>query len=563
MASAAAAAIPDGRRWNKGPGSSSSPVTTAIFLFFFVVVVGVLVSARWITTTTHLSITNLDQWRSKPAILTATQTTSIPAIPDAPPPPRPTYSLSCSKPPLARDPTIPSNISQTVDLVLSPNASSASTCAAVPDPPPLPATTNASSTCPAYFRFIHEDLHPWRAVGGITRAMVDRARATANFRLVVIRGRAYIERIAPAFQTRDLFTIWGILQLLRRYPGRVPDLDLMFDCVDWPVVRSDQYEGENATVLPPLFRYCGDNETLDVVFPDWSFWGWPEINIKPWDALQKELGSGNKKVKWLDREPYAYWKGNPDVAVIRQELVKCNASSEHEWNARIYKQDWLKEIKAGYKQSDLASQCTHRYKIYIEGSAWSVSEKYILACDSMTLVVTPKYYDFYSRVLMPMQHYWPIRDDNKCSSIKYAVDWGNSHKQKAQKIGKQASNFIQKDLSMDYVYDYMFHLLNEYAKLLRFKPTKPPEAVEVCPESLACQAIGREKKFMVDSMVRSASDTGPCDLPPPFSPEEYNALQRKREKSMKQIEAWEQRASKPVDSKPQELHDIPFPKRFI
>lgn len=51
MASAAAAVIPDSRRWSKGPGSSSSPVTTAIFLFFFVVVVGVLVSARWITTT--------------------------------------------------------------------------------------------------------------------------------------------------------------------------------------------------------------------------------------------------------------------------------------------------------------------------------------------------------------------------------------------------------------------------------------------------------------------------------------------------------------------------------
>lgn len=65
MASAAAAVIPDGRRWSKGPGSSSSPVTTAIFLFFFVVVVGVLVSARWITTTTHLSTTNLDQWSSK------------------------------------------------------------------------------------------------------------------------------------------------------------------------------------------------------------------------------------------------------------------------------------------------------------------------------------------------------------------------------------------------------------------------------------------------------------------------------------------------------------------
>jgi hypothetical protein len=64
----------------------------------------------------------------------------------------------------------------------------------------------------------------------------------------------------------------------------------------------------------------------------------PEINIKPWNALQKELDSGNKSVKWSDREPYAYWKGNPDVAATRQELVKCNVSSTQEYNARIYKQ---------------------------------------------------------------------------------------------------------------------------------------------------------------------------------------------------------------------------------
>ncbi|XP_015689367.1 O-glucosyltransferase rumi homolog [Oryza brachyantha] len=536
---AADAVIADGRRWCKGGSPSSSPVTTAIFLFFFVVVVGVLVSARWITTTSHLTITNLDEWRTKTTILTATGTTSIPATPAAPPPPRPAYSISCSAPPLPRDPAVPSNISQTLHLALSSHPN----CASVPEPQPLPPTTTTHSSCPAYFRFIHEDLHPWRAAGGITRAMLDRARATANFRLVVLRGRAYVERIAPAFQTRDLFTIWGILQLLRRYPGRVPDLELMFDCVDWPVVRADQYQGENATVMPPLFRYCGDNETLDVVFPDWSFWGWPEINIKPWNALQKKLNTGNKRVKWVDREPYAYWKGNPDVAAKRQELVKCNVSSKHEWNARIYKQDWIKESKAGYKQSDLASQCTHRYKIYIEGSAWSVSEKYILACNSMTLVVTPNYYDFFSRVLIPTQHYWPVRENNKCSSIKHAVDWGNSNKKKAQQIGKKASNFIQQELSMDYIYDYMFHLLTEYAKLLRFKPTKPPEAVEICPESLACQAIGREKKFMEDSMVRSAKDAGPCDLPPPFSPEEFIELQQWKEKSMKQVETWEKKAS--------------------
>ncbi|KAF7148585.1 hypothetical protein RHSIM_Rhsim03G0183200 [Rhododendron simsii] len=58
--------------------------------------------------------------------------------------------------------------------------------------------------------------------------------------------------------------------------------------------------------------------------------------------------------------------------------------------------DWIKETREGYKQSDLASQCMHRYEIYIEGSAWS-----------------------------------------------------------AQEFGKAASDFIQEDLKMDYVYDYM------------------------------------------------------------------------------------------------------------
>lgn len=64
----------------------------------------------------------------------------------------------------------------------------------------------------------------------------------------------------------------------------------------------------------------------------------PEINIKPWEALLTDLMEGNNKKKWVDREPYAYWKGNPEVAETRQDLVKCNVSDTHDWGARIYAQ---------------------------------------------------------------------------------------------------------------------------------------------------------------------------------------------------------------------------------
>ncbi|CAH8365139.1 unnamed protein product [Eruca vesicaria subsp. sativa] len=395
-----------------------------------------------------------------------------------------------------------------------------------------------SATCPDYFRWIHEDLRPW-AKTGITREALERAKKTANFRLVIVGGRVYVEKFQDAFQTRDVFTIWGFLQLLRKYPGKIPDLELMFDCVDWPVVKALDFSGVNAPSPPPLFRYCGNEETLDIVFPDWSFWGWSEVNIKPWESLLKELREGNERTSWLNREPYAYWKGNPSVAETRQDLMKCNVSEEHEWNARVYAQDWIRESKEGYKQSDLASQCHHRYKIYIEGSAWSVSEKYILACDSVTLLVKPHYYDFFTRGLLPAHHYWPVREHDKCRSIKFAVHWGNSHIQKAQDIGKTASEFVQQELKMDYVYDYMYHLLTGYSKLLQFKPEIPKNAIEICSETMACPRSGNERKFMTESLVTQPAETGPCTMPPPYDPASFYAVEKRKQSTSTRILQWE------------------------
>ncbi|CAN6711095.1 unnamed protein product [Malus baccata var. baccata] len=392
-------------------------------------------------------------------------------------------------------------------------------------------------TCPSHFRWIHEDLRPWKGTG-ITRDMIERARKTAHFRLVIVDGKAYIEKYRQSIQTRDMFTLWGILQLLRVYPGRLPDLELMFDCDDRPVVRSKDFRGPNVGP-PPVFRYCADEESLDIVFPDWSFWGWAEINIKPWRSLLPSIKEGNKRTKWKDRIPHAYWKGNPHVAPTRKDLLKCNVSEKNDWNTRLYIQDWEKESKQGYKQSNLEDQCTHRYKIYVEGWAWSVSEKYIMACNSMTLYVKPRYYDFFMRSMTPLQHYWPIRDNSKCTSLKFAVEWGNNHTDKVQEIGEAASKFIQEDLKMDYVYDYMFHVLNEYAKLLQFKATIPPSAVELCSETMACAANGTWKNFMVESMVKYPSDELPCTLPPPYdSPALRNFLERKAN-STRQVEVWE------------------------
>ncbi|KAK8480582.1 hypothetical protein V6N13_132048 [Hibiscus sabdariffa] len=374
----------------------------------------------------------------------------------------------------------------------------------------IPAVNNTSNlTCPSFFRWIHEDLRHWKQTG-ITRDMVERARKTAHFRLVIVNGKAYVEKYRKSIQTRDKFTLWGILQLLRLYPGKLPDLELMFDCDDRPVVRSRDFQGPDARP-PPLFRYCADESSMDIVFPDWSFWGWAETNIRPWGNLLEEIKKGNQRTKWKERVPYAYWRGNPSVAPTRKDLMKCNVTDKNNWNTLLYVQDWGRETKQGFKQSNLEDQCTHR----------------------------SSFYDFFIRGMVPLQHYWPIRDNGKCKSLKFAVDWGNLHPHQAEAIGEAAGNFIQEDLKMDNVYDYMFHLLNEYAKLLKFKPIVPPAAVELCSETMACPETGTWKKFMVESLVMSPSDATPCALPPPYEPQQLREFVERKANSTRQVEMWE------------------------
>lgn len=92
---------------------------------------------------------------------------------------------------------------------------------------------------------------------------------------------------------------------------------------------------------------------------------------------------------------------------------------------------------------------------------------------------------------------------------------------------------------MDFVYDYMFHLLSEYAKLLRFKPSIPKNARELCSEAMACEAQGLGKKFMVDSLVKGPRDSEPCELPPPYDPASLFSIHRREENSARQVEKWE------------------------
>ncbi|GFZ19631.1 O-glucosyltransferase rumi-like protein [Actinidia rufa] len=214
--------------------------------------------------------------------------------------------------------------------------------------------SHQTGKCPELFRWIHQDLEPWDR-SGISLTHMMEAKKYAAFRVVIIGGKLYVDFYYACVQSRAMFTVWGLLQLLRRYPGRVPDVDLMFDCMDKPSINREEHQS-----MPlPLFRYCTTSKHFDIPFPDWSFWGWPEVNIGPWDEEFSDIKKGSRSRSWRRKWPVAYWKGNPDVgAPIRTELLTCNHSRL--WRAQIMRQDWESEIKGGFEKSKLSKQCDHR-----------------------------------------------------------------------------------------------------------------------------------------------------------------------------------------------------------
>lgn len=359
-------------------------------------------------------------------------------------------------------------------------------------------------TCPDFFKSIHKDLEPW-AKSRITMRHIMEAKRFAALRILIIRGKLYVDPYYDCVQTRALFTIWGFLQLLRRYPGLVPDVDIMFDCMDKPVIDKK----EHGSFPLPLFRYCTNDAHFDIPFPDWSFWGWSEVNLQPWNEEFKDIKHGSQAKSWKEKLPFAYWKGNPDVlSPLRVELMKCNDSKL--WGAEILRQNWAEEAKDGFKKSKLSNQCNHRYKIYAEGYAWSVSLKYILSCNSVALIISQQYKDFFSRGLIPKKNYFPIPSADLCRSIKSVVDWGNANPSEAEKIGKAGQDFME-SLTMDRVYDYMLHLITEYSKLLDYKPAPPSSALEACVESLLCLADPKQRQNL-EKAAASPSPYPPCTL---------------------------------------------------
>ncbi|KAI4963391.1 hypothetical protein ZWY2020_014168 [Hordeum vulgare] len=83
------------------------------------------------------------------------------------------------------------------------------------------------------------------------RRPMRRDRASASMHVTITRGGTWlhVDLYHACMQSRALFTVWSLSHLMRQYPGRVPDMDLMFDYMDRSAINRTKHTGDGAASL--------------------------------------------------------------------------------------------------------------------------------------------------------------------------------------------------------------------------------------------------------------------------------------------------------------------------
>lgn len=166
------------------------------------------------------------------------------------------------------------------------------------------------------------------------------------------------------------------------------------------------------------------------VMPDFNFWSWRGVA----GSFTEMRGRGKELDEYIpDKIPKAVWRGvvwtNPEV---RAPLLK--ATKNKDW-ADVVEFDWM--TRANY--IPLEDFCRYAFLVHTEGRSWSGRLKYLLNCDSVTMIHEREWTAHYYSLLKadgPEQNFVPLK--RNFSDLKKKVKHYLSNQDEAQRIADNA-----------------------------------------------------------------------------------------------------------------------------
>ncbi|KAG2498502.1 hypothetical protein HYH03_003753 [Edaphochlamys debaryana] len=135
----------------------------------------------------------------------------------------------------------------------------------------------------------------------------------------------------------------------------------------------------------------------------------------------------------------------------------------------------------------LHSQHKHKYLVSTDG--WSISSKFdkYLLLGSAILKAEGLTYGWYYPALRPYEHYLPIMSKHK-DDILEVLEWAKAHEAEAEAVGQRAQTFAMRNLNRPMRLCYIFRLLTELSKYMKYTPD--------CSRRAQCVPLVEEIKFL-------------------------------------------------------------------
>ena len=155
--------------------------------------------------------------------------------------------------------------------------------------------------------------------------------------------------------------------------ARLPDLELLVNLGDWPLVKP-KYKGI------PMFSWCGSKETSDMVFPTYELTE-ASLECMGRQSLDTLAALGRNKVPWSEKTEKLFWRGR-DSRQERLDLVKLAKKHPESMNASITAFFFFRE-----QEKDLGKQpyvsffdfFNYKYQMNIDGTVAAYRLPFLLA----------------------------------------------------------------------------------------------------------------------------------------------------------------------------------------
>lgn len=322
-----------------------------------------------------------------------------------------------------------------------------------------------------------DDFYHWIERGGIAKEEFQYAKLENLGEHYQIINHTLYRQSSCVFPARCSGNEHFILKIIHK----LTDMELIINSHDWPKVRVTGIDA-------PVLSFSKTSRETDLLYPAWSFWEggpavWPiyPTGIGRWDLMRKDMRKAADEWPWEKKKPKAFFRGSrtsserdPLVYLSWQESSLFDA---HYTKNQAYKgkEDTLGDPPA--EEIPLDKHCDHKYLFNFRGVAASFRLKFLFLCKSLVFHVGHEWIEFFYTALKPWVHYIPVSE--KLTEVRELIDFAREHDDVVKEIALRGHDFIRKNLRMADVQDYWFQVLNRYAKLMKWKPERDYNLVEI------------------------------------------------------------------------------------